>query len=73
MGRTEELKPCPFCGGRATVMHMDYGEGYLPEVQTVWGVWCADDLEAEYSHGHCIDNYATKEDAIAAWNRRIDS
>ena len=35
-----ELLPCPFCGGRAKVMHMDYGDGYLPEVQTVWGVFC---------------------------------
>lgn len=64
------LLPCPFCGGDAVVMHMDYGDGYLPEVQTVWGVWCRGDMADEYAHGHCIENYATKEDAIAAWNRR---
>lgn len=50
-------------------MHMDYGEGYLPEVQTVWGVFCRSDLNAEYQHGHYIDNYATEEDAVHAWNR----
>lgn len=62
------LRPCPFCGGEAVVMHMGYGEGYLPEVQTVWGVFCRSDLNAEYQHGHYIDNYATEEEAIAAWN-----
>ena len=63
--------PCPFCGGRAVAMHMDYGEGYLPEIQTVWGVWCRSDLNAEYQHGHYIDNYATEEDAVQAWNRIV--
>lgn len=62
------LRPCPFCGGEAVVMHMGYGEGYLPEVQTVWGVFCRSDLNDEYGHGHCIENYATEEEAIAAWN-----
>lgn len=62
------LLPCPFCGGRAIVMHMDYGSGYLPETQTVWGVWCRSDLNAEYPHGHCIENYATESDAVEAWN-----
>jgi len=65
---SDELRRCPFCGGKAEVMHMDYGEGYLPETQTVWGVFCESDLEDEYPHGHYIDNYATKEDAIRAWN-----
>ena len=65
-----EPLPCPFCGGKAKVMHMDYGDGYLPEVQTVWGVFCERDLDAEYAHGHCIENYATKQEAIDAWNRR---
>lgn len=50
-------------------MHMDYGEGYLPEVQRVWGVFCRSDLSDEYGHGHCIENYATEEDAVKAWNR----
>lgn len=61
-----ELLPCPFCGGRAKVMRMDY----LNEMQTVWGVFCERDLDAECAHGHYIDNYATKQEAIDAWNRR---
>lgn len=47
-------------------MHLDYGD----EVQTVWGVFCIPDLNAEHAHGHYIDNYATKQEAIDAWNRR---
>lgn len=63
-----KLRKCPFCGGDAVVMHMDYGKDCLPEVQTVWGVWCRNDMEDEYAHGHCVENYATEEDAIKAWN-----
>ena len=62
-----ELKPCPFCGGEARLMKMDYEGG------EVWGVFCKDDLAAEYSHGHYIDNYMTAESAIAAWNRRAET
>lgn len=51
-------------------MHMDYGDGHLSEAQTVWGVFCEADLGDEYSHGHFIDNYATREEAIDAWNKR---
>jgi len=64
----EKLLRCPFCGGPATVMCMEYGDPH--ERQTVWGVFCEDDLSSEYQHGHFIDNYATKEEAIDAWNRR---
>ena len=73
MSVTDKLLPCPFCGGDAVVMHMNYGEGYLPEVKTVWGVFCRSDLNDEYGHGHCIENYATEEDAVKAWNRRADA
>ncbi len=62
-----ELLPCPFCGGRAKTMHLDYdGDA------SVWGVFCTDDLNAEYPHGHFIDNYGTEEEAIAVWNRRTE-
>ncbi len=65
-----ELKPCPFCGGKAEVMHMDCTDHSDGSAWTVWGVWCVDDLNAEYSHGHFIDNYETRDEAVAAWNRR---
>lgn len=64
--QVSRLKHCPFCGGQAKLMSMDYSCG------EVWGVFCVDDLAAEYSHGHYVDNYATDEDAIAAWNRRAE-
>lgn len=65
-----KLRPCPFCGGPAAVMCLDYNDDYPHERQTVWGVFCEDDLNAEYQHGHFIDNYATEEEAIDAWNKR---
>lgn len=66
----DRLLRCPFCGGPAIVMCLDYADDYPHERQTIWGVFCKDDLSAEYSHGHFIDNYATERDAIEAWNRR---
>ncbi len=66
------LKRCPFCWGEAQVMHMDLSS--LEEGWKVWGVWCVDDLHAEehggYQHGHYIENFATEEEAIEAWNTR---
>ena len=61
---TEELKPCPFCGGEAKLLTMTYRGGQ------VYGVFCTSDLNAEYQHGHFIDNYGLKEEAITSWNRR---
>ena len=66
------LLPCWCCGGEAQVMCMDLDS--IEEGWKVWGVWCVDDLNAEdhCSHGHFIDNYATKAEAIAAWNSRAE-
>lgn len=69
MTATDELLPCPFCGAKAKVMVLDLDPIY--EGRQIWGVWCEDDLNEEYEHGHFIDNYASKEEAIAAWNRRV--
>lgn len=69
-----ELKPCPFCGGEAQLMHMDLDT--IDEGWKVWGVWCVNDLHAEehggYQHGHFIDNYGTEAEAIEAWNTRAE-
>lgn len=64
---TPGLLCCPFCGSGARVMHMKYGGKYV-----VWGVFCLSDLKAKYPHGHYVDNYATEEEAVDAWNRRYD-
>ena len=50
-------------------MRLDLNDD-APEGEAVWGVFCMDDLEAEYPHGHFIDNYATEEEAVEAWNGR---
>ena len=51
----QKLKPCPFCGGEANIMHMD---GY-----PYW-VYCEDCGVKVY--GRILD----KEESIRAWNRR---
>lgn len=57
---TEELKPCPFCGGEAEINYgMTYGFSYLYEPR------CS-------SCGCMLDTYSTEGEAIEAWNRRVD-
>ena len=58
----EELKPCPFCGGND--IQIDKMESFWDKNETSWRVLCID----------CIAETAgdTKEQAIAAWNRRTD-
>lgn len=51
-----ELKPCPFCGGRAEVRHNKDGFSYV--VCPADGCYCRTD-------GHLND-----EAAIQSWNRR---
>lgn len=63
----KDLKPCPFCGGEASVKVLEYDDDCK-----VWGVFCESDLASEYSHGHFVDNYATEAEAIAAWNTRAE-
>ncbi|MDD4566088.1 MAG: Lar family restriction alleviation protein [Eubacteriales bacterium] len=53
-----ELKPCPFCGGEAKLMNYN---GF--------GVQCKDEI----CIGHdLLPACVTREDAIAAWNRRVN-
>jgi hypothetical protein len=52
--KTYNLKPCPFCGGRA-VLHSRY-------------VACIDTEECGAMK--CTPRAHTKEETVAAWNRR---
>lgn len=61
-----ELKPCPFCGGKAEVKVMRLQEG------KIYGVFCVADLGAKFPHGHFIDNFAEEWQAVEAWNRRYN-
>lgn len=49
-----ELKPCPFCGGEASI-YVAYDDGYYV---------CCDEC------GCGLPVYNTEEDAIREWNRR---
>ncbi|MBQ7873744.1 MAG: Lar family restriction alleviation protein [Oscillospiraceae bacterium] len=58
-----ELKPCPFCGGRARVIQSDPLEKGKKEFY-VFGVYCTD----------CggLMRKCAEEDAVKAWNRRAE-
>ena len=53
----EELKPCPFCGGKA----------YIGENTVFNGMFYACCCDCSASAG---DEFNSKEEAIAAWNTR---
>ena len=53
---SDKLKPCPFCGGHAIIDGFD---------DTLWIVICK---ECNASIGY----KETKEEAIEAWNRRVE-
>jgi len=52
---SENLKPCPFCGAKAEILHYE-NDGYLPECTKCCGM-----VEKWFN---------TPEEAISAWNRR---
>ena len=52
---SDKLKPCPFCGGKAIIDGCD---------DTLWSVICKKCAAS-------IDYNETKQEAIEAWNRRV--
>lgn len=52
---TSELKPCPFCGGKAKL----YGG---PDAQESYSIWC--------EGSHRINGNFNKDETIAKWNTR---
>lgn len=59
----EELKPCPFCGGK----------GKFVDVNGFWCVVICDKCNATSNSIQYSSEYTAKEKAIEAWNRRIDN
>ena len=60
-----ELKPCPFCGGKARVCNFHYS--LLRDEPKDFCVICYDCSASSY-------HYANKpEEAIEAWNRRTNN
>lgn len=58
----KDIKPCPFCGGKAGVV----SDGYFCVVM-------CDKCGAETRTFVANADYAVKEKAIEAWNRRADT
>jgi Lar family restriction alleviation protein len=58
-----ELKPCPFCGGRATTSMLRNEEMQ----ESIWQVICLKSLCAIFPA-----NTKTEQEAISAWNRRAN-
>ena len=62
---SEELKPCPFCGGSATAEQYDGVTG---------AQWCANCDDPDCVGGAMpLVRYAREIEAITAWNTRADS
>ena len=61
MPTKNELKPCPFCGGKAE--HEIFDDGFL--------VWCR--VECKPCGVTLTVPYVVGEEAIEAWNRRADN
>ena len=60
---SEELKPCPFCGGKVEIFQDDNEE------------YCVLCVNCNSLHRYCYDTWAefkTEAEAISSWNRRAD-
>lgn len=66
MDKEKELRPCPFCGGQA---HLIVIPPHKHEVVT-WMPECKGEAFIECTSCTCAMSANTKEEAIAAWNRR---
>ena len=74
--RVAELKPCPFCGGKATAGgDITYGpkhEAWWPDGSQIEDAYFVNCVKCAVSNiGMC--GHQTREKAIAAWNRRAEA
>lgn len=84
---SEKLKPCPFCGGKAVIQIRD-DEGNSRDEEYEKAPWSGLSYTIGHYHednedcpiaSYQIDGgqmgvylYATKEEAIKTWNRRVE-
>ena len=65
---SDKLKPCPFCGGEAYIIEVE------PHTHKI-AIWVPDSVgECFIECTNCTRAMSanTKDEAIAAWNRRVD-
>lgn len=62
--QTHDIKPCPFCGGKAKLSGAYHVGGI-----TAWAVYCGK-FPQDFSCGAQLTSIKSEEDAINAWNRR---
>ena len=64
----EKLRPCPFCGGEAYMIEVE------PHTHKI-AIWVPDSVGEcfiECTNCTCAMSANTKEEAVAAWNRRAE-
>lgn len=67
-----ELKPCPFCGSEARLF--SFCEGVYDETKLKHNVQCLNEKDCFARVGRdWAFGYETKEEAIEAWNRRVEN
>lgn len=61
---SDELRACPFCGGESSLDKLGpSSRPWVPQCVNIFG---------DNPCGCSLGRYATKEDAVAAWNRRAE-
>ena len=60
----DKLKPCPFCGGEAVIVNIDF---YIDNSGGTYGIRCTKCRAC--SSMRCD----SEEKAIEAWNRRVEN
>lgn len=72
----DKLKPCPFCGGLAT-LYSDYSSEHGKRFWQVWHACDGPEAERPTHYGDTMFPffetpwYESKETACEAWNRRV--
>lgn len=65
-GIANELKPCPFCGGKAMIMQLPVGS----KSQGLYTVGCIEDSMCFGHLSHVSMVFVSKQTAADTWNKR---